>query len=201
MTAAPLTSFVREDQSLQATAFLQSVRNEYSNAVAHLASSASKEMPRANEAHCVPGPETEGATDFAVSISRLCHAMATGHGRPDGIKFASIEGKSIELQSDQCRRATLIVAELVDNACRTGALGAGPIAVTAGHRGGWIFCSVSSDRTGNQDRSSRQGTHAVDSLAAGIKEIVARRMTPSQVTVTLLFDAYAPQSQGRSHIM
>jgi hypothetical protein len=185
-------------------AALQRVWNESSCAVPHIAAGASNpdvefafqdvaEMLHANdESHSGLAAEADGATDFAISISRLCQAIAAGCGRPDGVKFTSIEGKPIQIQSDQCRRATVIVAELIDNACRPcGSLEAGPVVVTAGHRGGWVFCSVSTDRSTDRNPSLR-GKGLADALAARIKGIVARRMTPSQITVTLMFDAFAP---------
>ena len=186
------------------TAALRRVRNEPSCAVPHIAAGSSipdvkfvfqdiAETPHANdEGHSGLATEADGAADFAISISRLCQAIAAGRGRPDSVKFASIEGKPIQIQSDQCRHATFIVAELIDNACRpSGSMEAGPIVVTAGHRGGWVFCSVSTDRSADRN-SSLRGKGVADALAARIKGIVARRMMLSQITVTLLFDAFAP---------
>jgi two-component sensor histidine kinase len=151
------------------------------------------EAPHANdERHSGLAAQSDGAADFAISISRVCQAIVAGSGLPDSVKFVSIEGKPIQIQPDQCRSATVIVAELIDNACRPcGSLEAGPIVVTAGHRGGWIFCSVSTDRSTDRNPSLR-GKGLADALAARIKGIVARRVTPSQITVTLLFDAFAP---------
>jgi hypothetical protein len=192
------------------TAVLHKVRNESSYAVPHIAAHASSpdvkfafqdvaKMLHANdESRSGVAAEADGAADFAISISRLCQTIAAGYGRPDSVKFASIEGKPIWIQSDQCRRATLIVAELIDNVCRpSGSLEAGPIVVTAGHRGGWVFCTVSTNRSTDRN-PSLCGKGAADALAARIKGIVARRMTLSQITVTLMFDAFAPEPKPES---
>jgi two-component sensor histidine kinase len=96
--------------------------------------------------------------------------------------------RPIALSSWRCWHANLIIAELINNACRH-AFDSRPgrIAIVISESDGRVVCAVGDNGRGPKPRPPGLGTQLVDALAAELDGFVRRRFTQSGSTVTLTF--------------
>jgi two-component sensor histidine kinase len=94
----------------------------------------------------------------------------------------------IDLDAWRCWHASLIVAELINNACRH-ALGStsGLISVGIAESDGRVLCSVSNDGAVDKTWMPGLGTQLIDALALGLDGFIERRFSESEATAVLSF--------------
>jgi two-component sensor histidine kinase len=194
-----------EQTFLHVTELLHRVRNEYTRAIAFAISVAARSssdetksaleavinhLYRAAETHRVlQPPHEEGPIDFAEMITQLCRAMTssfeTAHRR---INLLLAVDEPVLLAAVRGWRASLIVSELINNACQHAfASRAGRISVIVSTTSERILCEVSDDGSPAPIFYPGLGTHLVDALATELRGSVERRFTDGGTTVTLSF--------------
>lgn len=192
---------------LHAAELLHRVHNEYTRAISFAftvaARSSSQETKSAldeviNHLYCVAEthrvlrpPHEEGLVDFTDRITRLCCAMSSSSdiaGREITLLLAV--GRPVLLDAVRSWRATLIVSELINNACRH-AFGtrSGRISIAIHGASDRIVCQVSDDGDGSAFPGFNPGlgTRLVNALATELGGSVERRFTDFGTTVTLSF--------------
>jgi two-component sensor histidine kinase len=192
-----------EQSFLHVAELLHRVRNEYARAISFAfkvaGDSSSQETKSAlnevikhlygtAETHRVlRPPHEEGSVDFTDKITQLCRAMTSsseaGHYR---INLLLAVDEPVLLDAVRCWRASLVVSELINNACRHAfASQAGRISVTVSATSERILCEVSDDGSPASSFYPGLGTHLVDALAAELGGSVKRRFADCGTTVTL----------------
>ena len=207
---APSESGGRHDCLLPVAELLHRVRNEYAGtislALAVAAKSSSTETKAAlsdiinhlhttAEIHTVLRPPVgEELADFAEVLARLCCAMSgSSNFRHRGIKLALRVEHPILIDAERCWRASLVVAELINNSWRHAfASRSGYISVTVGESGDRIFCTVSDDGSSAEIVGACLGTRLMVALAAEIDGLIERQFSYSGATVMLSFPKGAP---------
>jgi two-component sensor histidine kinase len=190
---------------LHVTELLHRVGNDYTRTVSFtslLASKASTEEARSalNEVanhllttakthKILRPPSADELVDFTDGVARLCRAMAEAcELRHQRIKLFLTFDRPIVLSSWRCWQANLIIAELINNACRHAfGLRSGLIAIKISESDGRVVCVVGDDGRGTKAPPPGLGTQLVDALAAELNGFVLRRFTQAGSTVTLSF--------------
>lgn len=193
-----------EQSFLHVAELLHRVRNEYTRAISfafNLAARASNpetksaldevinHLYRTAETHRVlRPPREEGPVDFTDRITQLCHAMSASEGAHCRINLVLAAREPVQIDAVRCWGASLIVAELINNACRHAfSAKAGCIAVTVSATFERIRCEVSDDGSPVSSFYPGLGTHLIDALAAELGGSIERRFTDRGTTVTLSF--------------
>jgi two-component sensor histidine kinase len=173
--------------SLQATRALSNeARSALNEVVNHLQAAA--ELYRVLRPPSVVGP-----ADLTDTIARLCRAqsdVSEFHRRRIDLLLAYDD--PIDLDAWRCWHASLVVAELINNACRH-ALGStsGLISVGIAESDGRVLCSVSNDGAVDKAWMPGLGTQLIDALAVGLDGFVERRFDESAATAVLSFPLVA----------
>jgi two-component sensor histidine kinase len=134
-------------------------------------------------------PSVAGSADLTDTIARLCRAQSdVSEFRRRRIDLLLAYDDPIELDAWRCWYASLIVAELINNACRH-ALGStsGLISVGIAESDGRVLCSVSNDGAVDKTWMPGLGTQLIDALAVGLDGFVERRFGESGATAVLSF--------------
>jgi two-component sensor histidine kinase len=134
-------------------------------------------------------PSTGGSADLTDTIARLCQAQSdVSELRHRRIDLLLAYDDPIELDAWRCWHASLIVAELINNACRH-ALGSrsGLISVGIAESDRRVLCSVSNDGAVDKTWMPGLGTQLIDALAVGLDGFVERRFDESGATAVLSF--------------
>jgi two-component sensor histidine kinase len=152
-------------------------------------------LSRAAETHRVlRPPHEEGPVDFADRITQLCRALSSSSeaAHYETNLLLAVDGPVL-LDAVRCWRASLIVSELINNACRHAfASHAGRISVTVSTTCERILCEVSDDGSPASSFYPGLGTHLVDALATVLGGSVVRRFADCGTTVTLPFPTSQP---------
>jgi two-component sensor histidine kinase len=134
-------------------------------------------------------PSVDEPVDFTDAVARLCRAIGEASQlRHREINLLLTFDRPILLSSWRCWHANLIIAEVINNACRH-AFGSrsGRIAIKISESHGRVICVVGDDGRGTKMPPPSLGTQLVDALAAELNGLVLRRFTQSGSTVTLSF--------------
>ena len=193
-----------EQSFLHVAELLHRVRNEYARVISftfNLAARTSNpetksaldevinHLYRTAETHRVlRPPREEGPADLTETITQLCHAMSASEAAHRRINLVLAAEEPVQVDAVRCWGASLIVAELINNACRHAfSAHAGCIAVTVSSTSERVRCEVSDDGSGTSSFNPGLGTHLVDALATELGGSVERRFTDCGTTVTLSF--------------
>ena len=201
----PVSARQSRAEMLQVAELLHRIGNDYTRAIAfaslRVASASSDDARSAlNEVvthlqaatqiyRVLRPPSVAGSANLIHAIAGLCRAQSDvcefGRRRIDLILAYD---DPIELDAWRCWHASLIVAELINNACRH-ALGttSGRISVGIAELGGRVLCSVSNDGAVDKTWMPGLGTQLVDALAVGLDGSVNRRFGKSGATAVLSF--------------
>jgi two-component sensor histidine kinase len=201
---------LRDDHLLPVAEMIHRVRNDYTRTIS-LASAIAKnsssdetkaalhevitEMRSTAEIHNVLCPPwREGVADFAGVLARLCCAMtASSAVQHRGIKFVLRVESPIVIDAGRCWRASLAVAELINNSFRHAfPLRSGSIFITVGESCDRVFCDVSDDGSPGEIGGAGLGTRLVDALAAELDGQAERRFSNSGASVILSFAKRGP---------
>jgi len=134
-------------------------------------------------------PSGDELVDFTDAVARLCRVMAEAcEVRDQRIKLFLTFDRPIVLGSWRSWQANLIIAELINNACRH-AFGSrsGRIAVRISESDGRVVCDVGDDGCGPKAPSVGLGTQLIDALVGELDGFVERRFTQFGSTVTVSF--------------
>jgi hypothetical protein len=143
-------------------------------------------------------PSVAGPADLTDTIARLCRAQSdVSEFRRRRIDLLLAYDDPIELDAWRCWHASLIVAELINNACRH-ALGlrSGLISVGIAESDGRVLCSVSNNGVVDKNWMPGLGTQLIDALAVGLGGLVERRFGESGATAVLSFPLVAQSEQA-----
>jgi two-component sensor histidine kinase len=165
-----------------ATASSNETRSALDEIVNHLQATA--EMHRV-----LRPPSVSGSLELTDTVARLCRAQSDiSEFRRRRIDLFLAYADPIELDAWRCWHASLIIAELINNACRH-SLGStcGRISVGMAESGRRVLCSVSNDGAVDKTWMPGLGTQLVDALAAGLDGFVERRFGESGATAVLSF--------------
>ena len=159
----PINALRSRVEMLQVAELLHRIGNDYTrvitfaslraaNASSNEAKSALNEVVNHLQAaagmYCVlRPPSVAGSADLTDTIARLCRAQSdVSEFRRRGIDLLLAYDDPIELDAWRCWRATLIVAELINNACRHALRStSGLISVGIAESDGRVLCSVSNN--------------------------------------------------------
>jgi two-component sensor histidine kinase len=210
MNRSPSENGLRDDHLLPVAELLHRVRNEYTRLICLASAIAAKsynketkaalshiitQMHSTAEVHRVLSPPLgEGLADLTEVLTRLCCALTdSSEFRRRGIKLELLVEHPILIDAGRCWRASLVVAELINNSCRHAFDSrSGCIFVTVGESSDRIFCSVSDDGSPAEIGEAGLGTRIVDAIAAELDGLVERRFSQSGATVMLSFPKRAP---------
>jgi two-component sensor histidine kinase len=201
-----LSTQSQSDQSFVHVAeLIHRVRNEYTRAISFAfniaARSSSRETKSAldeviNHLHAAAEmhrilrpPHEDGLVDFTDRITQLCRAITSSSEISHrGIILLLAVDEPVLLEAFRCWRASLIVSELINNACRHAFSGRpGRISVAIHTAFDRVVCQVSDDGSGAASFEPGLGTHLVDALGTELGGCLERRFTESGTTVTLSF--------------
>jgi two-component sensor histidine kinase len=201
----PISALRSRAEMLQVAELLHRIGNDYTrailfaslraaNASSNEARSALNEVVNHLEAtaemhRVLRPPSVAGPADFTDTITRLCRTQSdVSEILRRRIDLLLAYDDPIELDAWRCWHASLIVAELINNACRH-ALGSrfGRISVGIAESGGRVLCSVSNDGAVDKTCMPGLGTQLVDALAVGLDGFVERRFGESGATAVLSF--------------
>ena len=159
----PISALQSRSEMLHVAELLHRIGNDYTRAILfaslRAANASSNEAKSAlyevvnhlqatAEMYCVlRPPSVAGSADLTDTIARLCRAQSdVSEFRRRRIDLLLAYDDPIELDAWRCWHASLIVAELINNACRH-ALGStsGRISVGIAESDGRALCSVSND--------------------------------------------------------
>jgi two-component sensor histidine kinase len=138
-------------------------------------------------------PSAAGSADLTDTMARFCRAQSdVSEFRRRRIDLLLAYDDPIELDAWRCWHASLVIAELINNACRH-ALGStsGLISVGIAESGGRVLCSVSNDGAVDKAWMPGLGTKLIDALAVGLDGFVERRFDESAATAVLSFPLVA----------
>ena len=193
-----------EQSFLHVAELLHRVRNEYARAISlaiTLAARASNPETKSaldeviNHLYCTAEthrvlrpPREEGPVDLTDRITQLCRAMSASESAHCRINLVLAAGEPVQIDAVRCWAASLIVAELINNACRHAfSAKAGCIAVTVSATFERIRCEVSDDGSPASSFYPGLGTNLINALAAALGGSIERRFTDRGTTVTLSF--------------
>ena len=201
----PISALRSRAEMLQVAELLHRIGNDYTRAIAFAslrAANASSNEARsalnevvnhlhvAAEMHRVLRPPSVAeSADLTDTIARLCRAQTdVSEFRRRRIDLLLAYHDPIELDAWRCWHASLIVAELINNACRH-ALGStsGRISVSIAESDGRVLCGVSNDGAVDKTWIPGLGTQLIDALAVGLDGFVERRFDESGATAVLSF--------------
>jgi two-component sensor histidine kinase len=134
-------------------------------------------------------PSVDELVDFTEAVARLCRAMAEASDlRRREINLLLKFDRSILLSSWRCWHANLIIAELINNACRD-AFGSKPgrITIMISESDGRVVCVVGDNGCGPKAPSVGLGTQLIGALVGELDGFVERRFTRFASTVTVSF--------------
>jgi two-component sensor histidine kinase len=146
-------------------------------------------------------PSNDEFVDFTDAVARLCQAIAeTSDLRHRKINLLLTFDRPIVLGCWRCWQAKLIIAELINNACRH-AFGSrsGRIAVRISESDGRVVCDVGDDGCGAKAPSVGLGTQLIDELVDELDGFVERRFTRFGSTVTVSFSK--GKASASTHLM
>src|ERR1700722_8537435 len=201
----PISALRSRAEMLQVAELLHRIGNDYTRAIAFAslrAANASSNEARsalnevvnhlhaAAEMHRVLRPPSVAeSADLTDTIARLCRAQSdvSEFGRR-GIDLLLAYDDPIEFDAWRCWHASLIVAELINNACRH-ALGStsGRISVSIAESDGRALCSVRNDGAVDKNWMPGLGTQVIDALALGLDGFIERRFSESEANAVLCF--------------
>jgi two-component sensor histidine kinase len=201
----PISALRSRAEMLQVAELLHRIGNDYTRAIAFAslrAVNASSDEARsalnevvnhlhvAAEMHRVLRPPSVAeSADLTDTIARLCRAQTdVSEFRRRRIDLLLAYDGPIELDAWRCWHASLIVAELINNACRHApGSTSGPISVGIAESDGRVLCSVSNDGAVDKTWMPGLGTQLIDALAVGLDGFVERRFGESGATAVLSF--------------
>jgi two-component sensor histidine kinase len=201
---------LRGDRLLPVAELLHRVRNEYARIISLASTIAAKsssnetkaalsdiitDLHSTAEIHSVLRPPLgDGPADLTEVFTRLCCAMSESPAfRRRGIKLELRVDHPVLIDAGRCWRASLVVAELINNSCRHAfASRSGCIFVAVGESHDRVFCNVSDDGSPAEIGGAGLGTRIVDALAAELDGLVERQFGKSGATVMLSFPKRAP---------
>jgi two-component sensor histidine kinase len=134
-------------------------------------------------------PSVAGSADLTHTIARLCRAHSdVSEFRHHRIDLLLACDNPIEVEAWRCWQASLIIAELINNACRHALRStSGLISVGIFESDGRVLCSVSNDGAVDNNWVPGLGTRLTDTLALGLDGLVERRFGESAATAVLSF--------------
>lgn len=194
-----------DDHLLPVAELLHRVRNEYARTICFASVIAAKSscdetkaalgdiinhLHAMAEVHSVLRPPVgEVHADLTEILTRLCRVMtASSEFQYRGIKLELRVGRPILIDAGRCWRASLVVAELINNSLRH-AFGSrsGCIFVSVDESNDRVFCTVSDNGSQAETGGAGLGTRLTDALAAEVGGLVERLFSKSGATVTLSF--------------
>jgi two-component sensor histidine kinase len=201
----PISALQSRAEMLQVAELLHRIGNDYTRAIGfaslQAANTSSNEARSAlneveNHLHAAAEmyrvlrpPSVAESADLTDTIARLCRAQSdVSEFRRRRIDLLLAYDDPIELDAWRCWHASLIVAELINNACRH-ALGStsGLISVGIAESEGRVLCSVSNDGAVDKNWMPGLGTQLIDALALGLDGFIERRFSESEATAVLSF--------------
>jgi two-component sensor histidine kinase len=201
----PINALRSRAEMLQVAELLHRIGNDYTRAISfaslQAATSSSNEAKAAlNEVvnhlqatvemyRVLRPPSIAGSADLTHTIARLCRAQSdVSEFRRRGIDLLLTYDNPVEVDAWRCWHASLVVAELINNACRHALVSrSGLISVGIVESDGRILCSVSNDGAVDRNWMPGLGTQLIDTLAVGLDGFVERRFGESTATAVLSF--------------
>jgi two-component sensor histidine kinase len=164
-----------------------------SDAKAALAGVAQQLHYYADAHRALQAPVGAGPMDLAYYLRQLCTTIARSSLDDRQISLTLIE-ESIEIDSERCWRAGLIVSELITNAARHGLRGqSGMIVLEMSLRHGLVQCLVTDDGHGVVGFTPGHGSRIIEALAQDLGGNIERKFGPRGAAVLLSF----PQTRSR----
>jgi two-component sensor histidine kinase len=217
----PISALRSRSETLQVAELLHRIGNDYTRAIAFTSLRAANALTdearfELNEVvnhlqaevemyRVLRPPSVAGSADLTHTIARLCRAHSdVSEFRDRRINLLLAYDNPIEVEAWRCWHASLIIAELINNACRH-ALGSmsGLISVDLVESDGRILCRVSNDGAVDNNWMPGLGTHLIDTLALGLDGFIERQFGESAATALLSFplvgqSEQAPRSESSS---
>jgi two-component sensor histidine kinase len=120
-------------------------------------------------------PTANRWTDAAAYLRELCQSISRAKLQHNGIELVFVE-RPLQLNSSQCWRLGLIVAELITNASRHAFADAGgTIRVELRRRRGSAECRVADDGSGSEFIRPGQGLRIIQKLVQGLNGSINQR--------------------------
>jgi two-component sensor histidine kinase len=201
----PISALQSRSEMLHVAELLHRIGNDYTRAILfaslRAANASSNEAGSAlnevvNHLHAAAAmhrvlrpPSAAESGDLTSTIARLCRAQSdVSEFRRRRIDLLLAYDGPIELDAWRCWHASLIVAELINNACRH-ALGStsGRISVSIAESDGRVLCGVSNDGAVDKTWKPGLGMQLVDALAVRLDGFVERRFGESGAIAVLSF--------------
>ena len=150
-----------------------------------LTSAASRLRAQVEAHRALQAPIIEGPMDLADYVGQLCGCLAKAPLAENGMRL-TVDADEVWLDSGQCWRVGLIIAELVRNAARHGLSGeAGVVWVVVEDGVDRIICSVCDDGGGEPGVRAGRGRRLVQTLAAELGGTVEWTFAPAGCCVRL----------------
>jgi two-component sensor histidine kinase len=201
----PINALRSRAEMLQVAELLHRIGNDYTRAIAFASlravnASSNEARSALNEVvnhlqasvemyRVLRPPSVAGSADLTHTIARLCRTQSdVSEFRRRGIDLLLAYDNPIEIDGWRCWHASLIIAELINNACHH-ALGStsGLISVGIAESDGRVLCSVSNDGAVDKNCMPSLGTQLIDALAVGLDGFVERQFGESAATTVLSF--------------
>jgi len=145
--------------------------------------------------HVLQAPEIQTDVDGCSYLQQLCVAISLSKLECLGIKLEVLD-RECPIDSEQCWRLGIIVAELVATAARRSFVSSpGRISVDITRRGALIRCRVEDNGVARADEGNR-GARIVDALARELHGAVEQHQRREGCVATVIFPAAGSHWSG-----
>jgi two-component sensor histidine kinase len=134
-------------------------------------------------------PEFRTNVDGCAYLQHLCAAISISRLECRGISLEVLDGVC-QMDSEQCWRLGVIVAELVAIAARHSFVRSqGRISVSLSHRGAFIGCQVEDNGIGREDEEGNRGARLVAALVRELHGAFEQHHRGARCLATVVFPA------------
>jgi two-component sensor histidine kinase len=141
-------------------------------------------------------PECRTSIDGRAYLRQLCESISVSRLKWQGVHLELLE-KKLEIDSEQCWRLGMIVAELVTNAARHLFVSVPPrIWVAAARRGALIWCRVEDNGMPSPNESGSRGLRIVGALARELHGELEQHHGRDLCVATVVFPAACAADRG-----